>query len=123
MLRRSLEKKTAGVISPPLRWDGAFSEESFMKWAYRYLDEGKIRASYGVTGNDRIGAYDAIRSYTFGSSDDNGNGNWYNGISGVAPSATFGNPALSWEETKQTNIGVRPVVLTRPLNHYSRLLQ
>jgi TonB-linked SusC/RagA family outer membrane protein len=76
-----------------------FSEESFMKWAYRYLDEGKIRASYGLTGNDRIGEYDAIRTYTFGS-------NWYNGVSGVAPSATFGNPALSWEETKQTNIGL-----------------
>ncbi len=83
-----------------------FSEESFMKWAYRYLDEGKIRASYGVTGNDRIGPYDAIRVYTFGASDGNDNGNWYNGISGVAPSGTFGNPALSWEETKQTNIGL-----------------
>ncbi|OQP67596.1 SusC/RagA family TonB-linked outer membrane protein [Niastella populi] len=76
-----------------------FSEEPFMQWAYKYLDEGKIRASYGVTGNDRIGEYDAVRTYTFGS-------NWYNGISGVAPSATFGNPALSWEETKQTNIGI-----------------
>lgn len=76
-----------------------FSEEPFMQWAYNFLDEGKIRASYGVTGNDRIGEYDAVRTYTFGS-------NWYNGISGVAPSATFGNPALSWEETKQSNVGI-----------------
>jgi TonB-linked SusC/RagA family outer membrane protein len=83
-----------------------FSEEPFMRWAYDYLGEGKIRASYGVTGNDRIGEYDAIRTYSFGASDGNDNGNWYNGVSGVAPSATFGNPALSWEETRQTNIGL-----------------
>jgi TonB-linked SusC/RagA family outer membrane protein len=76
-----------------------FSEEPFMKWAYNYLDDAKIRMSYGITGNDRIGEYDAIRRYTFGS-------NWYNGVSGVAPSSTFGNPALSWEETKQFNAGL-----------------
>jgi TonB-linked SusC/RagA family outer membrane protein len=83
-----------------------FSEESFMQWAYNFLDDAKVRASYGVTGNDRIGEYDAIRTYTFGASDDNENGNWYNGISGVAPNSTFGNPALSWEETKQFNLGL-----------------
>lgn len=76
-----------------------FSEEPFMQWAYKYLADGKIRASWGLTGNDRIGEYDAIRTYTFGN-------NWYNGISGVAPDLTFGNPALSWEETKQFNLGI-----------------
>ncbi len=83
-----------------------FTEENFMQWVTKYLDEGKIRASWGLTGNDRIGEYDAIRTYTFGSNDDNPTGNWYNGVSGVAPSATFGNPALSWEETKQFNLGM-----------------
>ena len=86
-----------------------FSEEPFMQWAYKYLDDGKIRASWGLTGNDRIGEYDAIRTYTFGN-------NWYNGVSGVAPNSTFGNPALSWEETKQFNLGVDLSFLRGRLN-------
>jgi len=76
-----------------------FSEESFMKWAYKYLDDGKLRASYGITGNDRIGPYDAIRQYTFGDS-------YYNSVSGIASSGTFGNNHLSWEQTKQLNFGI-----------------
>jgi TonB-linked SusC/RagA family outer membrane protein len=84
---------------PSLSAGWRFSQEPFMEWADKYLDDGKIRASWGLTGNDRIGEYDAIRTYTFGD-------NWYNGISGVAPYSTFGNPALSWEETKQLNIGL-----------------
>lgn len=76
-----------------------FSDEKFMSWANKFLDEGKFRASYGVTGNDRIGAYDAIQRYTFGD-------NFYNGASGVAPFSIFGNSRLSWESTSQTNIGL-----------------
>jgi TonB-linked SusC/RagA family outer membrane protein len=76
-----------------------FSEEPFMKWAYNYLDDGKLRASWGLTGNDRIGSYDAIMQYTFGD-------NYYDGVSGIAPSSTFGNNNLSWEQTKQINVGM-----------------
>ena len=76
-----------------------FSEEKFMGWAGKFLDEGKFRASWGQTGNDRIGAYDAIQRYAFGD-------NFYNGASGVAPFGTFGNSRLSWEATSQTNIGL-----------------
>lgn len=75
-----------------------FSEERFMDWTRRYLDDGKFRASYGVTGNDQIGAYQAIPTYTFGS-------NYYNGVSGVATNSTFGNNKLSWESTTQLDIG------------------
>lgn len=80
-----------------------FSDESFMSWARKYLDDGKLRVSYGLTGNDRIGAYDAIQRYTFSSSN---NGNNYNNIVGVAPNSLFGNSKLSWETTKQLNIGL-----------------
>lgn len=76
-----------------------FSDESFMQWAEKFLGEGKLRASYGQTGNDRIGAYDAIQRYTFGD-------NYYNGASGVAPFNIFGNSRLSWESTMQTNVGL-----------------
>ncbi|MEO8112402.1 MAG: TonB-dependent receptor, partial [Ginsengibacter sp.] len=75
-----------------------FSEEKFMDWSRKYLDDGKIRMSYGVTGNDRIGPYESILRYTFGS-------NYYNGLSGVATNSVFGNNELSWESTTQFNVG------------------
>jgi TonB-linked SusC/RagA family outer membrane protein len=75
-----------------------FSDESFMAWSKRYLDDGKFRISYGAIGNDRIGPYDAIQRYVFGS-------NYYNGISGVGPNTTFGNSKLAWESVKQFNVG------------------
>jgi TonB-linked SusC/RagA family outer membrane protein len=76
-----------------------FSEEKFMDWSRKYLDDGKFRISYGAIGNDRIGPYDAIQRYTFG-------GNYYNGVSGVAPNSTFGNNKLAWESVNQFNIGM-----------------
>ena len=75
-----------------------FSEERFMDWTRKYLTDGKLRVSYGVTGNDQIGPYESILTYTFGS-------NYYNGVSGVATNSTFANNKLSWESTTQLNVG------------------
>lgn len=76
-----------------------FSDETFMASTRSVVDDAKIRVSYGVTGNDRIGQYDAIQRYVFGA-------NFYDGISGVVPNALFGNNLLSWETTKQFNTGL-----------------
>ncbi|MFC3198326.1 SusC/RagA family TonB-linked outer membrane protein [Parapedobacter deserti] len=76
-----------------------FSDESFMSTTRNYLADGKVRVSYGVTGNDRIGQYDAIQRYVFGS-------NFYNGVSGVVPNTLFGNNTLGWETTRQFNAGL-----------------
>lgn len=76
-----------------------FSDEAFMQATRNVVDDAKLRISYGVTGNDRIGQYDAIQRYVFGS-------NFYNGISGVVPNTLFGNNLLGWETTKQFNAGV-----------------
>jgi len=76
-----------------------FSEERFMNWSRQYLDDGKFRISYGAIGNDKIGPYDAIQTYTFGS-------NYYNGVSGVGPNTTFGNNKLAWESVNQLNVGM-----------------
>jgi len=76
-----------------------FSDEKFMNWTRNYLDDGKIRLSYGKTGNDRIGAYESQQLYVFGS-------NYYNTVSGVAPNSNFGNNKLSWESTSQFNAGM-----------------
>lgn len=76
-----------------------FSDERFMKWASGFLTDAKLRASYGVTGNDRIGRYEAYSTYVSSSA-------YYNGVGGTIPGTKFGNPNLKWEQTKQTDIGV-----------------
>lgn len=75
------------------------SDEPFMRWTKGNLDDAKIRVSYGLTGNERIGDYDAIQRYSFGSY-------YYNSISGVVPNAVFGNNKLSWETTADLDLGI-----------------
>ncbi|MBV9988592.1 MAG: SusC/RagA family TonB-linked outer membrane protein, partial [Chitinophagaceae bacterium] len=105
--RFGFDKRWGYFPSASVGW--RFSDESFMDFARKYLDDGKLRISYGLTGNDRIGAYDAIQRYVFGS-------NYYNGISGVAPNSTFGNNKLSWESTTQLNIGTDLALFKGRLN-------
>lgn len=76
-----------------------FSDESFMNWTKPYLKDAKFRASWGVTGNQNIGNYEALNLYNFGTY-------YYQGISGVNTSKSFGNPDLKWEQTAQTNLGL-----------------
>ncbi|KAA4712491.1 TonB-dependent receptor [Bacteroides intestinalis] len=75
------------------------SDEPFMRWANNILTDAKIRASYGITGNDKIGRYESQTVYTAGSQ-------YYNSVGGIVPASKYGNPDLKWEQTKQTNIGV-----------------
>ncbi|PSL47243.1 TonB-linked SusC/RagA family outer membrane protein [Chitinophaga niastensis] len=76
-----------------------FSDEKFMGFARRYLSDAKLRVSYGINGNERIGDYDAMQRLTFGN-------NFYNGISGAVPTSDFGNKDLSWESTRDADIGL-----------------
>jgi TonB-linked SusC/RagA family outer membrane protein len=75
------------------------SNEKFMDWASNWLTDAKVRVSYGVNGNERVGDYTAQQTYVFGN-------NYYNGISGVVPNSTFGNIGLSWESTHQIDYGL-----------------
>lgn len=73
------------------------SNEAFLEGTKDVLSNLLFRASYGETGNENIGNYDAVSSYSPGFT--------YNGISGVAPTR-LGNPAISWESTISTNYGM-----------------
>ena len=86
-----------------------FSDEKFMDWAHSILTDGKFRISYGETGNESIGNYDAIQRYGFGS-------NFYNGSSGIATGSAFGNPTLSWENNVQKDIGLDLTFLGGKIN-------
>lgn len=68
------------------------SEESFLK-NQSWLSFAKLRASYGITGSDRIGDYQYLNTYTVTASP-------YNAVSAFAPSKLF-NPDFSWEKTKK----------------------
>ena len=74
-----------------------FSDEKFMKFSKKFLEDGKIRASFGITGNEAIGNYDYIYSYSPNSI--------YDGVGGVIPTR-IGKDNLKWEETKQFNLGL-----------------
>ncbi len=67
------------------------------KWMqFRWLDLLKIRASYGVNGNNGIAAYKAYGVYASST---------YNGVVGMLPSQPS-NPYLSWEKNGTWNVGV-----------------
>ncbi|RZK38760.1 MAG: SusC/RagA family TonB-linked outer membrane protein, partial [Hymenobacter sp.] len=72
------------------------SEESFLK-DIKAISFLKVRASYGVTGNGEIGNFSSRRLVSALP---------YADQSGIAPDAALGNPNLSWETTKQVDLGV-----------------
>jgi len=71
------------------------SEEFFLKHV-EVLDNLLLRASYGITGNDGIGNYNALRYYTSVR---------YRETSGLIP-GSLSNPTLRYEETGQLNLGI-----------------
>jgi TonB-linked SusC/RagA family outer membrane protein len=71
------------------------SEEKFMK-TLDFIDNLKIRLSYGQTGNERIPSYQYMA---------NMENAYYDGVLGLAPS-TMPNPNLKWEATIQYNAGI-----------------
>jgi TonB-dependent starch-binding outer membrane protein SusC len=76
-----------------------FSDEKFMDWAQGVLNDGKLRFSWGQTGNDRVGNYDYMQLL------DQGNTS-YNGVAGASLNSGFGNSDLKWEATEQKNWGL-----------------
>ena len=117
MLNTTFRADGSSRFSPGRRWGyfGAaslgwrFSDENFMDWSRKYLDDGKLRLSYGLTGNDQVAPYQYSNQYTVGS-------DYYNMSSGIAPSNILGNPNLSWEETRQLNAGMDLALLKGRLN-------
>ena len=72
------------------------SEESFLK-GNTVLNYLKARASYGLTGNAEIGNFGSLRLASAAA---------YADQSGLLPNAALGNPNLTWESTKQVDLGL-----------------
>jgi len=74
-----------------------FSNESLLI-GKEVLSFGKLRGSYGITGNDQIGDYQFLDTYT-------SSGNSYQGIIGLLPSRLY-NPDFGWESNKKLEVAV-----------------
>ena len=75
-----------------------FSNETFIKDNLAFLSFGKLRGSFGTTGNDQIGDYQFLDSWTSVSYP-------YGGLAGLTPSR-FPNPDYSWETNKKLEAGI-----------------
>src|SRR5690606_20213628 len=75
-----------------------FTEEAFAKNNLPFLSFGKIRGSYGSSGNDQIGDYGYLDTYS-------STGVPYNGSIGISPTQLY-NPNYGWEINKKSEIGI-----------------
>lgn len=61
----------------------------------RVINDLKVRASFGYTGNERIGPFQYLGTWA---------STTYSGSTGVAPNS-LDNPDIKWESTRETNFG------------------
>jgi TonB-linked SusC/RagA family outer membrane protein len=96
------EKKFGSFPSAAIAW--RISNEEFMS-NVNFVNDIKLRASYGETGNNNIGNYAqyatvGYESYPFGGAS----------LGGYAP-AQFANPQLTWEKQRSFNVGMDASIL------------
>ena len=101
----SYRRDASSVFHPDNRW-GTFwavggswriSKEAFMSGASGWLDDAKIKASYGTQGNDNVGLYKAyVDLYDIERVDG----------SAALTKGQRGNKDLTWEKSKNFNAGV-----------------
>jgi TonB-dependent starch-binding outer membrane protein SusC len=70
------------------------SQEKF--FPFEFVNDLKLRTSFGLTGNERIGSFGFLGRWGSGT---------YSGNTGVVPQ-TVPNPNLKWETTQELNVGL-----------------
>lgn len=119
----SIRRDGASMFGADVRWGTFWSlggmwdvkSEEFMI-AYDYINDLRLKASYGTTGNtSAMGYYSALGLV--------GSGAQYNGQTGTGI-ATPSNPGLTWETLKTLNIGLSARLFNRmsvEFDFYNRL--
>ena len=92
--RFGVDKRWGVFPSVSLGW--RFSDEEFMNWMKPFVNDAKLRVSYGVTGNQVAGNFASYGLYSI---------NYYADMPGIYPSQ-LENKNLGWEETTQYNFGL-----------------
>ena len=77
-----------------------FSDENWFKELFPLISFGKLKGTYGTTGNDQIGNYQYLSLYS-----PNTPQVPYQNISSLQPNG-LANPYLQWEETKKGEVGI-----------------
>lgn len=99
------ERRFSNFGAAGLAW--IFSEEKWFGDGLGFLNYGKLRLSYGTTGNDQIGNYRYLDTYS--------SVNSYQGLNGLSPSRLF-NPDLAWERNKKFESGLELAFFQQRLN-------
>lgn len=118
----SFRRDGSSRLSPKNRWGNFWSvsgmwhlsNESFMKPIKHILSDVKIRASYGVNGNQPSSLYGYMGLYTYGQSYMGGFGSY---------ESSLANPNLKWEKNYNLNIGLDLAFLSRiflSIEYYNR---
>lgn len=94
--------------SAALAW--TISNESFMKGTADVLSKLKLRVGYGVTGQQEIGDYQYITSYSFSTNPNSS----YLGTTLLKPNGY--SPNLKWEETTTYNLAIDYGFLNNRIN-------
>jgi TonB-linked SusC/RagA family outer membrane protein len=92
------------AVLPSIAAAWLISSEKFMKG--NFVDVLKLRASYGLSGNDDVGNYAARQTYSSQN---------FLGLQGLVRSG-FGNDRLQWEKISKLNVGLDISVLNERLN-------
>lgn len=96
---------------PGISMGWRISEESFMKVSW--IDELKIRSSWGILGNDRIPAFQYLNLFNIETGAIFGENPSLS--TGLTPSVV-GNPLITWETATKTNVGIDLIILNGMLN-------
>ncbi len=119
LLEANFRADGSSKFAPGHRW-GCFpsvsagwriSEEPFMRRAYGWLQQLKLRASYGTLGNNATTSYYMYQSL-FATANYILNGS----IAGGLAQTILANPNLTWEKTAMANVGVDLAVLDNRLS-------
>ncbi|HTI94255.1 MAG TPA: SusC/RagA family TonB-linked outer membrane protein [Puia sp.] len=111
----SIRRDASSRFSSNQRW-GTFasvgvawniSNEAFFENILPVVSNLKIRGSYGNNGNAEIGNYTWRQTYGYGYN--------YNGVAG-GRFDNIGNPNLTWEKSKQTDVGIDVSFLKSRIN-------
>ncbi|NJO90283.1 MAG: TonB-dependent receptor, partial [Chloroflexia bacterium] len=117
----SFRRDGSSVFGPESKWGNFWSvgatwrvsEEGFL-YDVKWLTDLKLRASYGTSGNDRIGRYPWQGLYGYGYN--------YEGEAGMSYNQ-LANESLHWEANKIMNIGLEIRLLDRidlEIDYYDR---
>jgi TonB-linked SusC/RagA family outer membrane protein len=92
------------AVLPSIAAAWLISSENFMKTSF--IELLKLRASYGIAGNDDIGNYNARQTYTSQN---------LLGLEGLVR-AGFANNQLQWEQVQKLNVGLDAGILNERVN-------